>query len=872
MSQDGPGVVPESPGSARVFSGTRTGSLASAVWIWWLALGAWPALGPPVRAGGLVLACVAGAAFPVFRKRAGRLPLWPGHADERLLVLLPLALILNAFAAPHGGLTPRLSALTLWPLLGTGSYLAAEACLAVAASGFPFPVLARRASVGRRASAARVPLAALFAAAYFLWFFAGAALRIRAFAVDFWDLGSIGQAMANLARGRGFVSDDPAGFADPRYGGHLEGVFALLAPLLRWRYGDMAICALQIAAVLAAAWAMGRALERWTGRAAGFWAGYLGMALHPALAHPLWFDFHADVFAVLPLALMAWAWAAGRPRAFAGAWAGALACSEMSLVAACGFALMRAFAGWREHEGGWRERKGRRSHRPGEPASGTAGGQAEAEGPMGAERPAGADGPWPAAGLFAISAGLFFVIFIAIMPIFKSPGAATVAGNALAAAREALRSGRAGGGAPGAVVALLRQMFNPFHLADAAKALAVFPAAAWASPFLWSGAAPGFAKDLLCGMDLSTHHLAPTVPVLYAALGLAARRLPAERRAGVLAQAVLAALAAACLWGPSPASPQGRASLAAWAERARAAGGKLERVRAAFSPDRNRIVTGALGGVAYDAPALAFLGSTARDRMPSWADADVALELWDQPFTAWAPFGRVPGHLRQLPDRDGTWRWIASGVLCRPCATAPRPPGEEVWRGAPGEPGDPADARGRVVARGPVAAQDPADAPGPADADAVAKPSSTAARTVALSAFGVAFDPGFAYVLVLLAPDGEALPLGIRAPRDGWIGFKVRAALPAGPLRAQIRAAREIGGDLPPVRAWTVIAEKPFWAGARMPSARGETAPERSTEVTSGFSCPIRIARMEENPPAGAKRGGPGDRPKMGPSEPVRVR
>ena len=183
----------------------RSRALAAAIWAWWLCLGAWSV--PPVMAAMALLGILA-VTLAFSRGR----PWWPPDRTERIPLLAAGLLALNGLCWHKLGLTPRLSMLTAPPLLWTLARLAAwPALLSAGFSRRAFAWLERN-----RKGATWLALG-LFNG----WFASVAVLHVRSLNMDYWDMGSIGQAMANCARGRGFISTDPAGFADSRFAARL---------------------------------------------------------------------------------------------------------------------------------------------------------------------------------------------------------------------------------------------------------------------------------------------------------------------------------------------------------------------------------------------------------------------------------------------------------------------------------------------------------------------------------------------------------------------------------------------------------------------------------------------------------------------------
>jgi uncharacterized membrane protein len=579
-------------------------AIAAAVWVWWVCLGAWFPAGPGWNCALLAvpLAVMLAAAFLVSRGK----PLWPASASERIVITAAALLIVNGFCWRGLGLSPRLSFLTALPLVWTAAHLAG----AVFSVRFPArpgtdPVIP--------SPAWRNAPTALALAAFNGWFIAGAILRIRSLSVDYWDMGSIGQAMANFAHGRGFISTDPAGFADWRFAEHCEPLFAALSPVMLWSHGAELMTALQVVAVSLAAVFTGSAMRRITGRRAAYWLGLAGVMLHPAIGFPLWADFHGDVFAVLPLSVLMWALAWGRKGLAWAAFVAAAACIEYALAATSGAGLMLMYLGWK-----------------------------------GGDRSAASALIGRGARLLAISVGLFGIGVFALMPLIRSPGALSVMGSH----------------------PIADNILNAFSLANLFQALIPFSGALLLSPVALLGAFPMLLKEMLFGMDIGTHHFAPAVPVLFAGLAYIIRdRLPEGRKTQALIQAGFCVFLAAALWGPVPFGAQGWKRLGEWRRLQPVPAGKAERLASLFPSQRNRIVTGSLAGAAFDAPRLDFLGSTYYEpgghRFPP--HSDIVLELWDQGFPAWAPLHRL---LKALPfalaGRDSIWTVAASGVLWLP--------------------------------------------------------------------------------------------------------------------------------------------------------------------------------------------------------------
>jgi hypothetical protein len=167
---------------------------------------------------------------------------------------------------------------------------------------------------------------------------------------------------------------------------------------------------------------------------------------------------------------------------------------------------------------------------------------------------------------------------------------------------------------------------------------------------------------------------------------------------------------------------------------------------------------------------LQFLGTTYQEPHAGQydLDADIVLELWDQGFPAWAPLRRA---LTALPlalagRSDTLWRVAASGVL---------------WLPGQGE--------------APFLSDPPMQAPGPEWT-----PDSLVER--------FSPQPDRLYALVALGPEGFCLPLGLGSRDAGWIRFTLRAgAWPSRPLRVQLREGEDSGWDVPPIKAWRVLAE-----------------------------------------------------------------
>jgi uncharacterized membrane protein len=742
----------------RIFRAYRMRAAAIAVWCWWIGLGAWRFPGNPAVLSGFSVMALAGCLTLALSSARGKSWL-PDDPAERFLIALTPLLAINAFAWQLLDLSPRLSFLTALPLIWTSAYISAALAARTA--------LAR--SAFARLDARRIPAVLLFLAAFNAWIWTGAFLRIAAMSVDYWDLGSIGQAMANLARGRGFVSTDPAGFSDLRFAQHFEPVFALLSPVMLWSRGAEAMMALQALAVSIAAVFTGLAMERILARRMAFWIGLAGICLHPAAGFPLWNDFHGDVFALLPLSILLWAMAAERRRTFWIAFAAAACCIEYSLLASFGIALMLLHAA----------RKG---------------GDIDAE-----RRRTRMRQSLLLAGLSAVAfaAGVFLV-----MPMFRSPGAASVLASHLAG----LPPKDGWGLGPGFLAPMFAQATNKFNLANLIQAIAPFSAFMLLSPAAWLGALPHLAKDLAFGLDIGNHHFAPAIPAMFAGLAFGIRaKVPEAGRTRALAQAGACIALAGALWGPMGKSGWDR--MAAWWRMLPEASGKSARLKASLPHDRNRFVTGGLGGLLFDAPRLGFLGSIKLPHAPDLGDADIVLELWDQGFTDWAPLDRMQDQLAEAlaGNPDPVWLPAASGTLRLERGKGEGREGaaggnafrtigiDSAWAGT--------DTR-RATAR---------EASG---ADATEMPSTAAMGS---GRMGIAWralagdsipDPARSHAVVAVRGDGNVLPLGLRSAGRGWTWFPVRAELrPGEGLRVQWRETDRLPGDTGPIRAWTVKAE-----------------------------------------------------------------
>jgi hypothetical protein len=361
------------------------------------------------------------------------------------------------------------------------------------------------------------------------------------------------------------------------------------------------------------------------------------------------------------------------------------------------------------------------------------------------------------------------------------------------------------GGGRGFLAALAAHAINPFNLANLVQTVAPYSVFVLLSPAAWLGALPHLAKDLAFGMDIGNHHFAPAIPAMFIGLALAIRTaVPEARRTRALAQAGACILLAGTLWGPM--GMHGWERMSAWRRMLPEEPGKSARLKASLPADRNRFVTGGLGGVLFDAPRLGFLGSIRLPHAPDLGDADIVLELWDQGFTEWAPMDRMQDQLAEaLAGKPGPiWLPAASGTL-------------RLDRGN-GEGGEAAAAGNGFRTIGIDSAWAPTGStPLPAsDAPSTAAWGSGRMEIAWRALAGDAVpDPAKSHAVVAIRADGGVLPLGLRSAGRGWRWFPVRAELrPGEGLRVQWRETDRIPADTGPIRRWPVKAEIRARAGS----------------------------------------------------------
>jgi hypothetical protein len=357
--------------------------------------------------------------------------------------------------------------------------------------------------------------------------------------------------------------------------------------------------------------------------------------------------------------------------------------------------------------------------------------------------------------------------------------------------------GEAGWG-PEFFASLFAHAANPFNLANLVQSIAPYSGALLLSPAAWLGALPHLAKDLAFGMDIGNHHFAPAIPAMFAGLALTIRAaVPEARRTAALVQAGLCVLLAGAFWGPGPIGRNGWERMASWERMLPSEPGKAMHLRSSFPPGRNRIVTGGLGGILFDAPRLGFLGSIHPPEAPDLGDADIVLELWDQGFTEWAPMDRMQDQLAEVlaGKPASVWLSAASGTLA-------------LARGS-GEDGT-AGKSLRLI--GVDSAWSVTDPPASDARDSGAGRMVVAWRDLAGDAFP---DPRMSHAVVAMRPDGRVLPLGLRSAGRGWAWFPVLADIrPGEDIRVQWLETDQSPEDMGPVRRWPVRAEVRLRAGS----------------------------------------------------------
>ena len=596
------------------FVSNRLRASGTAVWLWWLVIGMWG--GAPVPTWGKVTALflLLGLAWWA---SAGR-PFWPSLRGERPVLLASLLLVLNAFGYRVFGLTPRLSFLTAAPLLLT---LALAADRLRIREPFRSPLERLWQAIERH----RIAFAALLVAAFNLWFSFGGWLRFRAMNVEFWDVGSISQAMSNLAHGFGYVKSVTDGTVSNRFAQHFEPLFYLLSPVMRLDRGVEIMLILQALSVSTAAVFIGLAMEKVVKHRAAFWIGLVGLCLHPAAGFPLWTDFHGDVFAVLPLSILLWALATGRSRLFWLAFIAAAACKEYSMIATSGIALAMLWEGRRNP-------------------------------PLRRQ----------AILLLGCSVVLLLALELWLMPMFRPDDLPSVLDIHL-------RKFRLGSTEctpaviQGGLGHTLHVIFNRFNLANLFQALLPFSVFLFSGPAALLGASLNITKDMIFGFDIGTHHFAPALPILFAGTAWAIRdSFREDRRSSALFQMGVCLAFAGFLWGPGYWGRIGWMRMAHWSEMAPATD-KTHLLFSGADPTRPRMVTGAMGGILFRSPELYFLGTSgAKFKGGSPPQGlDVYVEMWDQPFPEWTPLADVQDDLARFLEgnKGGIWKAIVPGTL-----------------------------------------------------------------------------------------------------------------------------------------------------------------------------------------------------------------